>query len=57
MSITVGKSLELIGTEEFLNRAPLAQVLRSTIYKWKLIKWKSFCKLIVFLVLNFYAMN
>jgi hypothetical protein len=41
----VGKSLEHIPTWEiFLNRAPMAEVLRSTINKWDLIKLKSFCK-------------
>jgi hypothetical protein len=39
------KSLELISTgENFLNRTPIAQALRSTIDKWDLIKLKSFCK-------------
>jgi hypothetical protein len=41
----VGKSLELIGTgRDFLNRTPMAHVLRSTIDKWKLMKLESFCK-------------
>lgn len=41
----VGKSLEFIGTEgNFLNRTPMAQALRSTIYKWDLMKLESFCK-------------
>jgi hypothetical protein len=41
----VEKSLELIGTEEnFLNRTPVAQVLRSRIDKWNLMKLESFCK-------------
>jgi hypothetical protein len=41
----VGESLELIGTGEiFLNRTPMAQVLRSRIDKWNLIKLESFCK-------------
>ena len=40
----VGKSLELIGTgENFLNRTPITQALRSTIDKWDFIKLKSFC--------------
>ena len=40
----VEKSLELIGTEEnFLNRTPVAQVLRSRIDKWNLMKLES-CK-------------
>ena len=30
--------------EKFLNRAPMAYALRSTIYKWDLIKLQSFCK-------------
>jgi hypothetical protein len=41
----VGKSFEHMGTgEKFLNRAPMAYALRSTIYKWDLIKLQSFCK-------------
>ena len=41
----MGKSLEFIGTgENFLNRTPMAQALRSTIDKWDLMKLKSFCK-------------
>jgi hypothetical protein len=41
----VGKNLEYIGTREiFLNKTPTAQTLRSTIDKWDLIKFKSFCK-------------
>jgi hypothetical protein len=41
----VGKSLELIGTrEDFLNRTPMAQVLRPRIDKWDLTKLKSFYK-------------
>jgi hypothetical protein len=41
----VGKSLELIGTgENFLNRTPVAQTLRSRIDKWDLIELESFCK-------------
>ena len=41
----VGKSLEHIGKgENFLNRTPMDQVLRSTIDKWDLMKQKSFCK-------------
>jgi hypothetical protein len=41
----VRKSLELIGTgRNFLNRAPVAQGLRSTIDKWDLMKLESFCK-------------
>jgi hypothetical protein len=41
----VGKILEHIGTgENFLNRTPMAQVLRPTIDKWDLMKLQSFCK-------------
>jgi hypothetical protein len=41
----VGNSLEHIGTgENFLNRPLRAQVLRSTIEKWNLLKLKSFYK-------------
>jgi hypothetical protein len=41
----VGRILKCIGTEEnFLNRAPVTQALRSTIEKWSLMKLKSFCK-------------
>jgi hypothetical protein len=41
----VGKSLEHMGTEEnFLNRTPMAFALRSSIDKWDLIKFQSFCK-------------
>jgi hypothetical protein len=40
----VGNSLELIGTgDNFLNRTPSAQALRSTINKWTLVKLKSLC--------------
>jgi hypothetical protein len=40
----VGKSLELIGSGgNFLNRIAMAQVLRSTIDKWNVMKLKSFC--------------
>jgi len=40
-----GKSLIYIGTREnFLNRTPMVQVLRSKIDKWDLMKLKSFCK-------------
>ena len=39
------KNLKNICTgEEFLNRATIAQALRSTIDKWNLMKLKSFCK-------------
>ena len=38
-------NLEDTGTgKDFLNRASLAQALRSTVNKWDLIKLKSFCK-------------
>ena len=41
----VENSLERFGTgDNFLNRMPGAQSLRSTIGKWDLIKLKSFCK-------------
>jgi hypothetical protein len=37
----VGNNLELIGTgDNFLNRTPMGQALRSTIYKWDLMKLK-----------------
>ena len=42
MDERVGKSFKHIGTREnFLNRTPVAQALRSTIDKWDLIKLKS----------------
>ena len=38
----VGNSLEYIGTgDNFLNRTPIAQALRSTINKWDLMKLKT----------------
>ena len=41
----VGNSLEPLGTgDNFLNRIPMAQALRTTIDKWDLMKLKSFCK-------------
>jgi hypothetical protein len=41
----VGKSHEHIGIgENFLNRTPMTQALRSTIDKWDLLKLKSFCR-------------
>jgi hypothetical protein len=41
----VGSNLELIGIRDnFLNRTPVAQALRSTTDKWELMKLKSFCK-------------
>ena len=40
-----GNSLEHIGTgDNFLNRTPMAQALRSTIDKCDFLKLKSFCK-------------
>jgi hypothetical protein len=42
----VGYSLDLIGARDnFLNRTPMAQALRSTINKWDLMKQKTFCKI------------
>ena len=41
----LGKSFEHMGIEEtFLNRTPIAYVLRPRIDKLDLIKWQSFCK-------------
>jgi hypothetical protein len=41
----MGNSLEHIATgENFLNKTPVAQAIRSTIEKWDLVKLKSFCK-------------
>ena len=41
----VGKTLEHIGTgENFLNKTPMAQALRSKINKWDLMRLQSFCK-------------
>ena len=41
----VGKSLEDMGTGEiFLNRKAMACAVRSSIYKWDLIKLQTFCK-------------
>jgi hypothetical protein len=41
----VGNSLEFIGIgDNFLNRSPIAQALRSTVHKWDLMKLQSFCK-------------
>jgi len=41
----MGKSLEHVGIGgNFLNRTPMAYVLRSTIDKWDIIKLQSFCK-------------
>ena len=45
MEKKVGNSLECIGTgDNFLNRTPVTQALRSTINKWDLMKLKSLCK-------------
>jgi hypothetical protein len=39
------KASSLIGPgDNFLNRTPIVQALRSTTNKWDLIKLKSFCK-------------
>jgi hypothetical protein len=38
----VRNSLECICTEEFLNRTPLAQTLRSTVNKWDLMTLRGF---------------
>ena len=41
----VGNSLEHIGSgNNFLDRIPIAQALRSTIDKWHLMTLQSFCK-------------
>ena len=41
----VGNAFECIGTgDNFLNRTPMAQALRSTIGKWDLVILQSFCK-------------
>ena len=41
----VGKALERIGTaQNFLNRTPVTQALRSTVDKGDLLKMKSFSK-------------
>jgi hypothetical protein len=41
----VVKSLEHIGTgDNFLNRPPMAQALRSRVDKWDLMELQSFCK-------------
>jgi len=41
----VGKSFNHTGTgENFLNKTPMVYALRSSIYKWDLIKVQSFCK-------------
>jgi hypothetical protein len=41
----IGKGLKYIGTRKnFLNRTPIAYVLRLRIDKWDLIKLQSFCK-------------
>ena len=41
----VGNNLELMGIGgNFLNRTPMAQVVRQTINKWEPLKLKGFCK-------------
>jgi hypothetical protein len=41
----MGNSLELVNTgDNFSNRTPMAQALRSGINKWDLMKLKNFCK-------------
>ena len=41
----VGSSLQCMGIgEHFLNKTPVAQLLRATINKWDLLKLRSFCK-------------
>ena len=41
----VGNNLEHISTvDNFLNRTPITQILKSTINKWDLRKQESFCK-------------
>ena len=41
----VRNSLELIGTgDNFVNRTPMSQALRSTVDKWDFMKLNSFCK-------------
>jgi hypothetical protein len=41
----VGSGIECIGTgDNFLNRTPVRQALRSTITKWDIKTLKSFCK-------------
>ena len=45
IEVKMEKSLELIGTgRNFLNRSPVAHVVRSRINKWDLTKLESFCK-------------
>ena len=40
-----GEEFEHMGRgENFMNRTPMAYALRSTVNKWDLIKWRSFCK-------------
>lgn len=39
----MGNHLEFTGTEDFLNKTPLAQTLSSTTNKWDLMKLRSFC--------------
>ena len=40
----LGNCPEYSTGDNFLNRTPMAQALRSTIHKWDLVKLKSFCK-------------
>jgi hypothetical protein len=41
----VAESLKHMGTgEQYLNKTPMADALRTTIDKWDLIKLQSFCK-------------
>jgi hypothetical protein len=45
IEVEVGDSLEHTDKgDDFLNRTPKEQALRSTINKWDLTKLKSFCK-------------
>jgi hypothetical protein len=43
----VGDSLELSTRDNFLNRTPVTQALRSTTDRWDLMKMKSFCEAFV----------
>ena len=54
----MGNNLELIGTgDNFLNRTPMAQGLRSTTDKWELLKLKNFCKAKNTIKMNFKGIN
>ena len=45
IEIKISNALECIGTgDHFLNRTPVAQILREIINKWDLLKLKTFCK-------------